>query len=116
MTQREMTNLIQPWINRGKAVEAIVEDAKRLIGADPESPIIRELYGTFGALTKSTAERIGDQEGWLEWFAWECEFGRKPKEVEFPDGEILMVVGASDLAAAIATDENGNRVWEGGVA
>jgi hypothetical protein len=30
----------------------------------------------------------------------------------FPNGEILLVVGASDLAAAIMTDEDGNRVFE----
>jgi hypothetical protein len=30
----------------------------------------------------------------------------------FSNGERLLVVGASDLAAAIMTDEDGNRVFE----
>jgi hypothetical protein len=70
----------------------------------------------FGEYTRTLAAQLSDDtedaRGWLEWFAWECDFGRKPMEMVFADGETLMVVGASDLLAAIRTDENGCRVWD----
>ena len=69
------------------------------------------MWGMFDAYTKTLAEIIGDKDGWLEWFAWECDFGKAAKEMHFSDGEILLVVGVSDLLAAIQTDDDGRRVW-----
>jgi hypothetical protein len=51
-------------------------------------------------------------ERWIETACREDEtFGRKPMEMVFSDGETLLVVGASDLLAAIQTDDHGRRVW-----
>lgn len=84
--------------------------------ASPENAIRTAIWDVFAEYTRTLAWQLSDDaedaHGWLEWFAWECDFGRKPIMMVFADGETLLVVGASDLLAAIRADDNGCRVWE----
>jgi hypothetical protein len=107
--------LVERWIETARRVDETFGRIEAAFMANPENEIRSAIWSMFGEYTRTLAAIISDDaenaRGWLEWFAWECDFGRKPMEMVFSDGETLLVVGASDLLAAIQTDENGRRVW-----
>jgi hypothetical protein len=107
--------LVERWIDTARRVDETFGRIEAAFMANPENEIRAAIWNMFGEYTRTLATIISDDaedaRGWLEWFAWECDFGRKPMEMVFSDGETLLVVGASDLLAAIQTDENGRRVW-----
>ena len=112
MTKQKKIELIDKWIKAGVRMSDAIENVCDVMMIQPESPIHSEPWHLFDAYTNALAEIIGDDESeWLEWFAFECKFGLDAKVMKFANGEELLVVGASDLYAAIDTDEDGNRKW-----
>ena len=103
--------LVSRWVDTARGVEDQFGLLDKTLPSHPESPFKSAMWGMFDAYTQTLAEILGDQDGWLEWFAWECDFGKAPKEMQFSDGETLLVVGVSDLLSAIRTDADGRRVW-----
>jgi hypothetical protein len=110
-----MRRLVERWIETARRVDETFGRIEAVFMANPENEIRAAIWSMFAEYTRTLASIISDDaedaRGWLEWFAWECDFGRKPMEMVFSDGETLLVVGASDLLAAIQTDEQGRRVW-----
>ena len=106
---------VEKWIETALNLDDKFGKLEKLLMAHPENPVRTAIWEMFSEYTKTLAKLLrtdtDETIGWLEWFAWECDFGRKPKEMTFTDGECLLVVGASDLLAAIQSDENGCRVW-----
>jgi hypothetical protein len=111
-----LDRLVSRWVDTAIRVQDTFGKIENAFMASPENEIRSAIWDMFGEYTKTLAAQLSDDaedaRGWLEWFAWECDFGRKPMEMVFADGETLMVVGASDLLAAIRADENGCRVWD----
>lgn len=111
-----MRRLVERWVETARRVQDTFGKIENAFMASPENEIRSAIWDMFGEYTRTLAAQLSDDaedaRGWLEWFAWECDFGRQPMEMVFANGETLLVVGASDLLAAIRTDENGNRVWE----
>ena len=103
--------LVSRWVDTARRVEDQFGLLDQALPSHPESPFKAAMWGMFDAYTQTLAEILGDKDGWLEWFAWECDFGKSPKEMQFSDGETLLVVGVSDLLASIRTDDDGRRVW-----
>jgi len=112
----DLERLVSSWVDTAIRVQDTFGKIEDAFMASPENEIRSSIWGMFGEYTKTLAAQLSDDaedaSGWLEWFAWECDFGRKPMEMVFADGEKLMVNGVSDLIAAIRTDENGCRVWD----
>ena len=110
-----LARLVERWVETAIRVQDTFGKIENAFMASPENKIRSAIWDMFGEYTRTLAAQLSDDaedaRGWLEWFAWECDFGRKPMEMVFSDGETLLVVGASDLLAAIRTDENGRRVW-----
>lgn len=111
-----LDQLVSRWVDTAIRVQDTFGKIENAFMASPENEIRSAIWDMFGEYTRTLAAQLSDDaedaRGWLEWFAWECDFGRKPMKMVFADGETLMVVGASDLLAAIRTDENGCRVWD----
>jgi hypothetical protein len=111
----DLVPLLERWIQTARRLDDTYGKLEKAFMASPENEIRGAVWGMFDQYTDVLAELLSDDPEdaleWLEWFAWECDFGRNPKEMEFSDGETLMVVGASDLLAAILTDEDGKRVF-----
>ncbi len=111
----DLVPLIERWIQSARRLDDTYGKIENAFMASPENEIRSAIWGMFGEYTQVLAELLSDDpddaQGWLEWFAWECDFGRQPREMEFSDGETLLVVGASDLLAAILADEDGKRVF-----
>lgn len=110
--KRRVQPLVSLWMERGKQLHKTQDEISALLMAAPEAPLFKAAWDCFSGYTRNLAKNIGDQDGFLEWFAWECEFGKKPMEVKFPNGEKLMVCGVADLVDAIITDEKGNRIFK----
>jgi len=111
-----LDRLVSRWVDTAIMVQDTFGKIENAFMASPENEIHSSIWGMFGEYTRTLAAQLSDDaedaRGWLEWFAWECDFGRKPMEMVFANGEKLLVVGASDLLAAIRTDDHGNRVWD----
>jgi hypothetical protein len=111
-----LARLVERWVETAIRVQDTFGKIENAFMASPENEIRSAIWDMFREYTWTLACQVGndppDAFGWLEWFAWECDFGRKPMEMVFADGETLLVVGASDLLAAIRTDDHGNRVWD----
>ena len=112
MKREEATKLITLWVDRAKALHAAQYSLNTLLMASPEAPIFKAAWDMFTGYTKQLAEALGDEDGWMEWFAWECQLGEKPMEMSFANGEKLLVVGVDDLVDVILSDCDGNRVFE----
>jgi len=102
---------LERWVKVGTVVRDTLGKIEDAFMASPENSVSSAVWGMFSEYTRNLATQLGDDGKWLDWFAWECDFGRNPKEVVFADGERLLVIGASDLFDAICTDENGCRVF-----
>lgn len=110
----DLVPLIERWIQSALRLDDTYGKLERAFMASPENEIRGAVWGMFDEYTQTLAELLSDDpadaQEWLEWYAWECDFGRKPKKMEFSDGEALLVVGPSDLLAAILAYEDGKRV------
>ncbi len=115
MTQKQATELIQEWIDQGLALEAQFKALEAIVGDMAESPLWDAVWKGYDAHRRAIAALMGDGDEWLSWFQCDCDYGRTPREMVFPNGEVLLVVGASDLTAAILTDADGNRVFENAI-
>ena len=104
--------MVALWADRAKALHAAQDALNDMLMASPEAPIFKAAWDVFGGYTEVLADLIGDDDGWLEWFAWECRLGENPMEMSFANGEKLLVVGVADLVDAILSDDDGNRVFE----
>lgn len=111
-----LSRLVERWLETAIRVQDTFGKIENAFMASPENEIRSAIWGMFSEYTRTLAAQLSDDaedaRGWLEWFAWECDFGRKPMEMVFADGETLLVVGASDLLAAIRADDKGCRVWD----
>lgn len=107
---------VERWVESAIRVEDTFGKIENAFMASPENEVRAAIWGMFDEYTRTVAALVSDDAEdafeWLEWFAWECDFGRSAKEMVFANGETLLVVGASDLLAAIRTDDHGNRVWD----
>lgn len=113
--KRQVLPLVSLWVERGKELHRTQDATSATLMASPEAPLFKAAWECFVGYTKNLAEIIGDDDGWLEWFAWECELGQKPMEMTFANGERLMVCGVEDLIDAMITYENGNRIFKANV-
>lgn len=110
--KKQATAMIQKWMDSAIRVQDTFGKIEAAFMASPENKIRGAIWSMFDEYTKTLAamfDASSDPYDWLDWFAWECDFGRKSKMMQFADDEELLVVGAADLVDAIMTDENGNR-------
>lgn len=71
------TALLGHWLTRFAELESAYKSAREVLGCPPDSPLIAAMYGAFDDYTKMLARVVGDEDGWLEWFLWENDAGKK---------------------------------------
>jgi hypothetical protein len=59
------------------------------------------MFETYAAYTNAVSLLVGDEGDWLNWFAWENDFGKKELQVGFSDGHKLAVKAVEDLLFVI---------------
>jgi len=103
--------LLESWKREAEELSRVLKLFDAVTHSSPECPLKNAAWGVFAGYTEVLAAMIGDNDGWLEWFAWECDFGNAAKEVQFSDGEKLLVVGVEDLLDAIWSNPDGTRYF-----
>lgn len=77
LSKSEIVRKLTEWRNHHSAVdEQLRRAAEPFGGIDYEVPLPKAVWRMFDAYTASVAESVGDESGWLDWFALECEWGR----------------------------------------
>ena len=78
LTRNEKLKLLRQWQAAHDAAEAAWEDAKKVFGRDMTgSPLFEAQWKMFDTLTRAVALALGDDVGWLNWFAYENKMGKK---------------------------------------
>lgn len=94
---------IEEWVNHGLALHGLTESIEKTFGSNPESPIHDIPWKIFSSYTKILANSICGGENFpaviydLEWFAWECDLGRKPMGAKLSNGKEVLVNGVDAL-------------------
>lgn len=76
MNADQIEPILQAWMDKQIAVEARLDLIYATLGADPGSPLMEAIYWLMDAHTKAVEKIVGDDEGWLTWFAIETDWGR----------------------------------------
>lgn len=71
---------LEAWAARLAEFDRQMDAYAALTRAQPDSPLLDAIYRLEEAYTMAVAEQVGDTGGWLMWFRWECEMGKKPLE------------------------------------
>lgn len=101
--QTEIIQRLELWQERIEKLE-IQLDAFRFITGGFEGDFAESIYGVTEAYTDVVSELVGDQGEWLSWYMYECDMGRKPREVTFKNGKTLKVRTLRQLARVIRHD------------
>lgn len=82
MSKRERiaaaTRRLEGWAATLAEFDRQIEAFCDLTTAQPDSPLLDAVHRLEEAYTRAVAEQVGDVDGWLAWFRWECDMGRKP--------------------------------------
>ena len=89
MNKQESKELIEKLQQRIQAFEIASEDLSRLIGY-PSGEFGESVGYIVDMLVETTSIVIGDEQQWLSWFIYDCEFGEKPMEATVGGKEYLV--------------------------
>ena len=110
-TERQtMRDILDEWVESFHEVEAAYKKLKDAFGASPESSVVAALYNPHGKYTRLVAEKVGDEDGWLEWYLWDNYSGKrglKAKAVSWKRDRRIR--NTTDLAALISGCEKGKQ-------
>ena len=105
MTEPEIIARLTEWAGHQARVSAAYRAFADLTGAAPESAFMGPMFALCEAYTKAIGEIVGDDVAyWLDWYEYECDMGKSPKDVGFPDGRQITVATLADLAKLIADE------------
>ena len=99
--------ILVEWESKTKEVIQKIEELRKLVGTDYESPLIKSVMALSDAYTSACSQIIGDEHGNLEWFAWETDFGEKDLDVKI-DGKSIQIRNVGDLLGLIRKTRGGN--------
>ena len=82
-----------------KEIDALIE-----IGFRPEARLFEAINNALEALTNATAQIVGDESGWLDWYWLDCRMGRNPLEAGLSD-DLRKICTLDDLIWLLEGDE-----------
>lgn len=82
MNTSEIIAHIEAW----KAVQVRMAEkmlaVEMLFSSPIDGPFSDAVYRLMSAHTDAVAKLVGDSENWLEWFAYECNYGDRPMAID----------------------------------
>lgn len=73
-----------------KALEKLYNDMDTFIGVDPEAPMFRMGYDLFNKYVDAVSKNIGDDAGWLSWYIWDNDCGKRNFPVSWTEnGKVI---------------------------
>jgi len=105
-----MRDILDEWIESFNEVEAAYKKLKDAFGASPESSVVATLYNTHAKYTRLVEEKVGDEDGWLEWYLWDNYSGKRGLKAKAPSWKKdRRIRNTTDLAALIEGCKKGKR-------
>jgi len=77
MERKQKLILLKIWEDNYKQISEVYKGLQLICDCSPESKISRAIFDTFQKYTDALAIVICDGYDWLEWYAWDNEFGKK---------------------------------------
>lgn len=84
MTQEQKLAALTRWQQAMEQADAALNPVISLLKLEPESPVCEAVWRLQRVLIDTTADLVGDQGDWLDWYAHENEMGRKGYEAGPP--------------------------------
>ena len=84
------TKAITAWRDQIQAVDASLSALYAITGGDYGSPLGESIASALRSYTVAVSYMIGDQDEWLAYYRFDCEFGKRPREVGAPERGIPM--------------------------
>lgn len=82
LTKTERIALLEKWLEEFKRVEFVNEALVGLFSSNPAGVVHACYYELFAKYSLLVSEKVGDDGGWLEWFIWENDCGKKAMEAK----------------------------------
>ena len=98
-------SLLGDWAKHHAAIEKMMAGIKANIGLDLDGTMFVTVWAVFGAYTDTLACEIGDSEGWLDWYRFECEMGARSKGA-IVNMKSIKVKTLAQLARVIVEDRD----------
>jgi len=99
---RENTlTLLTEWQCHHAAIEKMMDGIKTTMGLDPDGLMFVTVWALFGSYTNTLAVEIGDFDGWLDWYHFEAEMGKRSMTAGF-DGKTKRIKTLAQLYGLIA--------------
>jgi hypothetical protein len=111
MTTKQATLHLTRWQSVIEQWEEIHDQLCKLTGGGPESPINDTAQRVIDALTEATAELIGATSQEMDWFRFDCKFGKSKMPCLMSPGHEIVVESARSFLATL-TDEDGSQIYE----
>ena len=77
MTNEQKRKRITHWYSDMTQMQEVLDKCDRVIGLAPQGDLWHASTCMMSALTLTTAELVGDEAEWLEWFWLEADMGKK---------------------------------------
>lgn len=100
MNKQQIIDAITHWQELVQALECRLDALYELVGGDYGSPLGDGAQSVIDAYTALQSRELGDDQGWLDYWRFECEWGKRPRKVEI-DGKGRIIASVQDLAEVI---------------
>lgn len=94
--------MLEKWASTYRGVEAQMAVLRALMGAEVECPLPKAVYAMFDEYTAAVSRNVGDADGWLAWYCFDCAMGAAAKEVHWKwSGKKVKIKNLKQLAALL---------------
>lgn len=101
MNTDETQKILREWEIKVKAFRQNIGVMSALLKEEAITP----LYDLETEYTKAIAALVGDDEGWLDWFSNENDFGEEALVATKKCGKLIKVISIDDILQFIQSEE-----------
>lgn len=102
MTKKEILAHLVEWERVQRELDAQLDLFCDLTRAQPDSPLFGAIYKTKEAHLDAVALIVGDKGGWLNWWAFENDYGAKAMGACLMGGALSEIKTLNELSGLIA--------------
>ena len=83
-------SLLGDWARHHASVEKMMGGIKQHMGLGPDGLMFVTVWAVFNAYTETLGEVVGDYCGWMDWYRFEVEMGKKNMTAGY-DGKVKRI-------------------------
>ena len=96
--------ILEEWQSTVQPMDAALEELARIVGREPEAPLMAAAHALQGLATRQAAALIGTTPDWLEAWWLEHGFGERPMRAGLVGEPLREIATPEDLAALMTAD------------